>query len=376
MNYLLQRGQIFNLFLFMVFMGYGCMDDESLWQSGNNDKPANSEGVFILNEGNMGSSNASLFYYDPLTMEIFEDVFFESNNSYLGDVAQSMAVKDSLGYIVLNNSGRIYVINIHTFELQGKITGFISPRYIHFVNDNKAYVSDLYSKSIAVVDLHALEITGYINIHNSASVFNQHSSEKMVQLGDYVFTNSWNYDNKILVIDTKTDQWIDSIEVFIQPKSMVTDKYEKLWVLTDGGFEGNPYGHERPALMRIDAQTHTIEKVFRFDLDHFPRDMTINSTGDTLYFVNNHVYRHAVLAETAPEVFIPSPYENANYGGFYSIGVDPVSSEVYVADAIDHSQPGIVYRYSAHGAPIDTMRVGIIPGSFYFKKNQSTAANQ
>ncbi len=367
MNYLQEKRPISILFLIMIFVGNSCMDDESIWESNNPELPLHSEGVFILNEGNFNTSNASLSFYKPQTRQIYNDVFFGSNHVLLGDVAQSMAIQDSLGYIVMNNSGRIYIINIHTFELQGKITGLISPRHIHFVNDEKAYVSDLYSKSISVVDLHTHEITGSINIHNPASVFNQHSSEKMVQFGRYVYSNSWNYDNKILVIDTQTDQWVDSIEVFIQPKSIVIDQYAKLWVLTDGGFEGNPYGHERPALMRIDIQTHTIEKVFRFDLDHFPRDMAINSAGDTLYLVNKDIYRHAVLSEAAPEIFIPSPYAVADYGGFYSVGVDPVSSEVYVADAINHSQSGIVYRYTTSGTPIDTMRVGIIPGSFCFK---------
>ena len=49
------------------------------------------------------------------------------------------------------------------------------------------------------------------------------------------------------------------------------------------------------------------------------------------------------------------------------MAVDPLTSEGYVADAIDYVQHGVVYRFTARGAAVDTIRVGITPGSFCFK---------
>ena len=43
------------------------------------------------------------------------------------------------------------------------------------------------------------------------------------------------------------------------------------------------------------------------------------------------------------------------------------TSEVYVADAIDYVQHGVVYRFTPQGRALDTLRVGIVPGSFCFK---------
>ncbi|MEA3463459.1 MAG: YncE family protein [Bacteroidota bacterium] len=352
--------------LFVLLSLSGCMKDDQLWDT---EQPADGlpyGGIFVYNEGNFMYGNASLTHYDPETMEVKDDVFFNTNGIPLGDVAHSMTIRDGLGYVVVNNSGRIYIFNTSTFELKGKITGLTSPRHIHFISETKAYVSDLYARSIAVVDPVSMEVTGAISVNNYISESYQHPTEQMLQFDRFVYTNCWSYDDKVLVIDSDLDRVVDSIEVLKQPNSMVLDKYHSLWVLCDGGAEGNPYGNEEGGLLKIEAGSTEAQIIRKFSPGESPTDLRINGMGDTLYYINRDIYRYAVDAQSDPELLIESPYGTNMMMGYYGLDVDPLSSEVYVADAIDFVQPGMIYRFTPEGIPVDTFRTGIAPGGFCF----------
>lgn len=324
-------------------------------------------GVYILNEGNFMYGNSSLSFYDPAAKRVYNQIFQARNGAPLGDVAQSMTLWNNLGFIVVNNSGKIYVIDSRTSEFKGSISGLSSPRYVHIVNHEKAYVTDLYARKITIFNPQTFAITGQIKVGNSKSEFAQHSTEQMIQYKNRVFVNCWSYDNKLLVINSETDQLVDSIEVFKQPNSMVLDKNNKLWVLTDGGFEGSAYGYEQPGLLKIDAETHEIERTFRFALGDHPINLCLNPTKDTLFYLNRHVWKMSINDKRMPEKpFILSGYTSV-YGGYYCLGIDPVSAEIYLGDAIDHRQNGIVYRYSVSGKLLDQFKTGISPGDFAFK---------
>jgi len=333
-------------------------------------------GVFILNEGNLSSSNASLSYYKPHEKEVINNIFYTTNGLPLGDVAQSMYLTDSTAYVVLNNSGKVYVLNSNTFKYIGKIIGLTSPRYLYLHSKNKAYISDLYSKSIQIVNPITFQHLGKINVNNRNSSFYQHSTEQMRAVGNKLFVSCWSYDNKILVIDTQTDKLIDSLIVAKQPNSLQIDKNNTLWVLSDGAFEGSPYGHEQAALTCINTSTLQIEKTFIFtNSSASPSKLQINETKDTLFFISNNVgeistdygiYRMPITAQNLPQ----TPFIKQNKRLFYGLGIDPNNSDIYVADAIDHAQNGFVLRYNSQGITIDSFKVGIIPNSFYFKQGK------
>lgn len=343
----------------VLLMLGGCMKWD--YNDAGEEFDASGDGLFILCEGNFQYGNATLSYYDPRDNRVINEAFNRANGMKLGDVAQSMTIHNNLGWIVVNNSRVIFAIDLNTFKEVGRIQNFTSPRYIHFVSDDKAYVTQMWDNRIAVVDPQKYEITGYIEVPGMA--MENGSTEQMVQLGRYVYCTCWSYQNKIIRIDTETDRVVDQLEVGIQPSSLVVDCNDKLWTITDGGYEGSPYGYEPPTLLRINPERFAVDQTFTFRLESSPRSLQLNGAGDTLYWINDDVWRMDVNSERLPV----SPFLEYQDTKYYGLTVDPIRGDVYVADAIDYMQSGMVYRYSSGADLLDSFYVGITPGAFCWK---------
>lgn len=342
----------------LCLLAAGCMK----WDYGQEEEfEVSVSGLFITNEGNFQYGNATLSYYDPETKAVENEVFYRANAMRLGDVAQSMIVRDGTGWVVVNNSHVIFAIDLDTFKELGRITNLTSPRYIHFISDEKAYVTQLWDYRIFIVNPKTYEITGYIEC--PGMTMQTGSTEQMVRYGKYVYVNCWSYQNRILKIDTETDTVVGELAVGIQPTSLVMDRNDKLWTVTDGGYKDSPYGYEAPSLYRIDAETFTVEKRFTFALGDSPSEVQLDGTGENLYWINKDIWRMDVDADRVPV----RPFIEYRETLFYGLTINPVNGDVYVADAIDYQQPGIVYRYTSEGELVDEFYVGVTPGAFCWK---------
>jgi len=309
-----------------------------------------SGGVYITNEGNFMFGNAKVSYYDIANNISTEDLYQPANGVSLGDVCQSMYLFNGKAYIVVNNSGKIVVVDPNTFVVSSTISGFTSPRYFLPVSNSKAYVTDLFSDSISVINMSTASITGRI--------FCSGWTEELTLAYGKVFVTNMQSD-KVYVINTLTDQLEDSIQVSYSSNSIKEDKNGKLWVLCGGSQSNSIYA----GLHRIDPVTNLVEQSFQFtNLTDSPWRLDINGTNDTLYFLNNGVFRMPITSSAIPSsVFISQGTNN-----FYGIGIDPTSGVIYVADAVDYVQRGVIYRYKTDGTLINTFLAGIIPGEFYF----------
>lgn len=317
-------------------------------------------GLFIVNEGMFQYGNATLSYYDPETKTVENEVFHRANAFKLGDVAQSMTLHNGVGWIAVNNSHVVFAVDPDTFREVGRITNLTSPRYIHFVSDEKAYVTQIWDNRIFIVNPKRYEITGYIECPDMTA--ESGSTEQMVQYGKYVFVNCWSYQNRILKIDTETDRVVGQLTVGIQPASLAMDRNNKLWTVTDGGYEGSPYGYEAPSLYRIDAETFSVEKQFRFRKGTPVGDAAQRHARHALLDRPGRL-AHARRRGAASGAPVPRIQETKYYG----LTVDPANGDVYVADAVDYQQQGVVYRYTAKGEPVDEFHVGVAPGAFCWK---------
>ena len=64
-------------------------------------------------------------------------------------------------------------------------------------------------------------------------------------------------------------------------------------------------------------------------------------------------------AETEPT----NPYIKASGRTIYGVTVDEPRNELYLADAINFTERGFIYRYTMSGIVIDTIPAGIVPNA-------------
>lgn len=319
-------------------------------------------GLFVVNEGNYGYSNSSITYYNPADGKVTDDVFTSANDMKLGDMAQSMTIHGGDAWILVNNSHVVFVVNSTTMVEKGRIEDVGSPRYIHFVSPDKAYLTQLNDNRIFIINPKTYSITGYIEVPGMEKATG--STEQMVQQGKYVYVNCWSYQNSIIKIDTDTDRVVAGVEVGIQPVSITLDADGNLWALTDGGYEGNPVGYEAPALWMVNTSDFTATKKIEMPMFTYPSELQADASGNYLYWLNGGVWRMGIHDTAMPA----QAYISREGSHFYGLTINPSNGDIYAADAIDYTQRGIVYRYSAAGDELGSFYAGIIPGSFCWKK--------
>jgi YVTN family beta-propeller protein len=322
----------------------------------NQEKPNGSfltgDGVFIVNEGNFMAGNGSLSFYSYDSLKIYNDLFATVNGRPLGDVPNAIEISGDFAYVVVNNSGKIEVIRRSSLGSVKTISGLISPRNIGFASNSKAYVTSMYSDSLIIVDLVNNSVSDYINLRRS--------SESIAIVGDKAFVANWVGGHEIMVIDINTDAVVDSIQVGIEPESMVVDKNNVLWVLCNGGWARENFAE----LDGINTQTNEIKNQIIFpDKQESPSCLRIDGNGEYLYYLENGVRKMEISSLQLPTgTFIP---QSGHY--FYKLGINPVNDDVFVTDAVDYQQNGYLLRYTSQGALVSELLADIIPGSMCFK---------
>lgn len=322
------------------------------------------KGVFVINEGNFGSSDGSVSFYDPVSNKINNDVFKQVNKRPLGDVVQSMNIIGSTAYIVVNNSRTVEAADVNYFTSKGTITGFAGPRFLLPVSADKAYVSDWFDNNIKIISFSAMTITGSIPAGSGP--------EQMTLSSGKVFvTNVGGYDrdSTVTVIDIKTDSVIATIATGLNPNSIVTDANGKVWVLCNGWYGldniGGTADDVEGKLIRINPLTNQIEAEFTMKQFDHPLRLTMNRQKNELYYLvgvsgfTGSVYRFSIAGTSLPL----SPVINKD---LYGLGIHP-EGDIYGGFSPSFGQAGYMFRYENNGTLKDSTRVGTGPNGFVFK---------
>lgn len=314
-------------------------------------------GFFVVNEGNFswGKGTVTFIHQNGIDRgEVENNIFERVNNEPLGNVAQSMTIHNGKGYIVVNNSQKVEVVNPTTLEKTGTIENLHSPRYFIGISDSKAYVTTIYKDLIYVIDLDNNRIEGEIRTTGW--------TEKMVKLGDYIWVTSQEGD-KVWVIDSNNDRIIHTISTPAGSKSIVADESQnRIWILATGS------DTERARLITSSLSDVRETESRIFNEDERPQFLSIYNN-DLYWISDNNLYQ---LSSFQTDSRLPQTAFIEGLGTqntlIYNAVISPKNGRLLFADALDYQQEGYIFEYDLQTKrEVERYKVGVIPNDICFK---------
>jgi YVTN family beta-propeller protein len=298
------------------------------------------KGFYIINEGSFSLGNASLSFYDFDKATVSNSLFEGINNRPLGDVFQNLKFNDGKGYLIVNNSKKIEVVDSASMKSIRTIEGFNSPRNIYFKN-GKAYVTDLYSNEITILDGNTLEKIGAIPVVGS--------TEDIVETNDKLIVavnQSFEYTNEslqgILVIDSKKDIVEKYVKLSEGAVDLEFDINGDIWVYCTGFWGNNASGK----LYKVNGYTYKVSQTFDFGkLAYYGNPLRFNNVRNQIYYAiggdagsytDFDIYSMPINSTSLPT----TPFYDSKNEYMYGYNIDEFRNELFVLDAIDGAQKG------------------------------------
>lgn len=338
-------------------------------------------GLYLLNEGNMGSNKCTLDFVDFENGYYVRNLYAEKNPNVvkeLGDVGNDIQIYGSKLYAVINCSHKVEVLDARTCRRIGQVD-IPNCRYVAF-DGGYAYVSSYVGPvgidpnaqlgAVFQVDTATLEVTAEVTV-------GYQPDELVVQDGLIYVANSGgyrkpNYDYTVSVIDIATMTQIRKIPVGINLHRVRADRYGKLWVSSRGDYKSVP---SRLFVLEKDKRTGRME--VRDTLNVSCSEMDI--CGDSLYLYsvewsnisqeNNVTY--GIIDVRTGELISNSFIKDGTETDIeipYGLKVNPETGDVYVTDAKNYVSSGNLHCYGRDGKLKWKVRTGDIPAHMAFLK--------
>ncbi|MDR1877593.1 MAG: YncE family protein [Flavobacteriaceae bacterium] len=365
--------------VFIAIFMLSCNEDDSLPSTYSPEETITSpenidiQGLYVLNEGNMGSNKASLDYFDYSTGVFSNNIYSKVNSTVtysLGDVGNDIQIYGSKMYAVINVSNYIEVMDAKTAKHLGEIQ-IPNCRYIAF-DKGYAYVTS-YAGPVSIdpnappgyvvkVDTATLQIV-------NKEVVGYQPDELVVANNKLYVANSGgyrvpNYDNTVSVIDLNTFKEIKKIEVAINLWRIRKDKNNKLWVTSRGDYGKNP-----PRTFILNPDTDTVEKEVNAvvsDMSFFDDKMYYYGYAWTAQGATTH---YGIIDINDQEVVSDQFIKNGIEKDIvipYAITVNPVNGDIFIADATNYVTSGRLHCFDKDGYFKWKATTGDIPGHFTF----------
>ncbi len=353
------RPTIWTMFLYVLISTslFSCdsNDDENILEG------EYAQGQLVVNEGVFLQNNSSVTHIsknNALTQEVFQTV----TGQVLGDNLQSISILGDEAYLMVSNSNKIEVVNRGTFLKSTTITGdFANPRYMADIGNNKAYVTtwgnfDDISEKILVLDTQTEQIITTIENGSGSEniVFDSRTNQAFV-------ANS--FGTSISVYNTSTNTLEKTIDFAPNsPGQMVLDKNGNLWVIaqeTDFATYTSPTGN----LYKINTATNSIETTIPLNAgsENVGGKLTINPNKDILYYnFSSGIYALPINAssQAATPIIL---------NGAYGLSINPKNGDIWVGIANFTTLEGNeVLHYDKNGNLQNTYPTGAAPNQVIF----------
>lgn len=336
-------------------------------------------GLYIVNEGNMGSNKCTLDYYDYVTGLYSRNIYAERNPNVikeLGDVGNDIAVYGSKLYVTVNCSHKVEVLDAATGVRLGQID-IPNCRYLAFYR-GWAYVSsyvgpvlidpDAPKGAVYKVDTLSLRVVDRVSVG--------YQPEEMAIVDDYMYVaNSGgyrapNYDNTVSVIQLIDFKQVEQIKVGINLHRCKRDRYGKVWVTSRGNYENIP-----SRMFVLDKKRGASRLAVTDTLDIACSNMALS--GDSLLYYatewSNWAQKNTITygvidirtKQRISENFITDGTER-EIAVPYGIAVHPETGDIFVTDAKNYVSSGTLYCFDRHGRKKWSVRTGDIPAHIAF----------
>ncbi len=375
----------FYIFVFMLLMGItGCREDELVvpteYEIIGDERPESAiRGLYLVNEGNMGSNKCTLDYYDYMTGLYSRNIYAEKNPTVikeLGDVGNDIGIYGSKLYVVINCSHKVEVLDAHTGIRIGQID-IPNCRYVRF-HRGKAYISsyvgpvlidpDAPKGAVFEVDTLSLKVTRKVSVG--------YQPEEMEIVDDYMYVaNSGgyrvpDYDNTVSVIQMIDFKQVQQIPVGINLHRLKKDKYNKLWVTSRGDYQSRPSRlyvmQKKPGYNQM-VVTDTVP-IACSNMAFFCDKMYYYATEWNNYTQSNSI-SYGVIDITTKKVISNNFIKDGSEKEItipYGIAIHPETGDIFITDAKNYVSSGTLYCFSADGRKKWSVRSGDIPAHITF----------
>lgn len=374
-------------YLITLFILGSCRTDEIIIYAEDEDtggKSVKSEvvGMYLLNEGNMGSNKCTLDYLDlsakDSSVHYHRNIFAERNPGEvkeLGDVGNDIQIYGSRLWLVINCSNKVEVCRATDAVKIGKVN-IPNCRYVAF-DGGYAYISSYVGPVAAGSNAPRGMVykVDTLTLQKVDSVVVGYQPEEMVAYqGKLYVANSGgynfpNYDSTISQVDLQTMREDRQINVAVNLHHLRCDQHGQLWVSSRGD-----YNNIQANLFYL-APDVSGQMQLAGQMDVEVSDMCL--VGDSLYFYGVG-YNEATKQNTRSFGIVnvrqhqqvtnrlSDALELQKMRMPYGIIVHPQNRDFYLMDAKNYVSSGELLHFHADGSFDYKVRTGDIPAHAVF----------